>query len=159
MSLAQNAVKLEKAILSPIFRVYYDASCIIRFCMHYVKCKLRAELHLHFGRRKNLMGRLRCFPREISPICQTANITNCLHSPFLFCRDTEEWIQQQESVHGEQSNKSGAAEQHGQVRPFTAQYFFFLLPCGKRCPREWIEPSWYEAEKTRVPKTDAWSNL
>lgn len=72
---------------------------IMRFCMHYVKCKLhRVESHLHFWRqeklnrlpggreggrkRKRARGRegesSRRFPREISPICQTRRITNHL---------------------------------------------------------------------------------
>lgn len=106
---------------------------IMRFGMHYVKCKLhRVESHLHFGRRKNLTGvrgRKREKPggrgRRIVPPFPTRNFADLsdasynkpsLHRFVSSCRDTEEWIQQQESVYREQSNKSGAAEQHGQVR-------------------------------------------
>lgn len=64
--------------------------------------------------------------------------------PFsLFRRDTEEWVQQQESAHGEQSNKGRAAEQHGQVSLF---HFLAIVSAQRSCrfsrtnrKKEWKE--------------------
>lgn len=143
----------------------------MRFRMHYVKCKLHGiELHLHFRRRKNLTARgegegavshekfRRSVRREYNKLSSSSHLSFLLPS----CRDTEEWIQQQESVYGEQSNKGGAAEQHGQVRvvraarlPRNIFLLFLSLSRMANCVvREWIESRCeVRAEKTRVSKT------
>lgn len=103
--------------------------------MHYVKCKLHRAVNCIYilDGGKTWRGAQRCVSHEKfrRSVRREYNKLSSFSVSLLFCRDTEEWIQQQESVHGEQSNKGGAAEQHGQVRPFTAQYIFLPLSCGE----------------------------
>lgn len=48
--LARGSRLAEKATPPQPFPHFYDTYCIMRFRMHYVKCKLhRVELHLHLG--------------------------------------------------------------------------------------------------------------
>lgn len=155
---------------------------IMRFCMHYVKYKLhRVESHLHFWRQEKLNrlpggreggreeekeseregGRIvPPFPtRNFADLSDASYNKPSLHHFVSSCRDTEEWIQQQESVYREQSNKSGAAEQHGQVRAAFYRAIFSvpsLCCCATTCVAcvcEWMN----ESKETRVRKTDGWS--